>query len=681
MLKLNLNRVAPAAFLLALAAVPSFAQHGTPADGEWRVNGGDAGSTRYSPLDQINASNVKTLQVAWRWKAQNMGPSPQAAWEVTPLMVGGKLYFTAGTSRTVVAADAATGETLWLYNGDDTKERGAVRANNRGLSYWSDGKGDDRILFVTPGYQMVALNAKTGAPISSFGVDAHVDLWKGLDRTEVKKESIGATSPPIIIRDVAVVGASLKVGTALPTKLNTPGYTRGYDVRTGKLLWTFHTVPQAGEPGVETWLKDPQTGEESWKFTGNTGAWGPLTGDEELGYVYIPVEAPSGDTYGGQRPGANLYSDSIVCLDAKTGKKIWHYQLIHHEMWDYDIPAAPILLDITVNGKKIKALAQVNKSAFIFVFDRTNGQPVWPIEERPAPQGDVPGEWYSPTQPYPTKPAAFDRQGVTENDLADYTPEIKAAALKAAAQYKLGPIYTPPILRDANGKLGTLQLPGAGGGANWMGASVDPETGMIYIPSVTSAYVSALQPGGTRSEMQYIAGGGGLGTPSVMGLPLIKGPYGRITAIDLNSGDHAWMIPNGKTADNIVNNPALKAANIDASNWGGGQRSPILVTKSLLIEGSNDLRFLDKKTGASIYEMPMDAQMSGGTMTYMLNGRQFIVAVVNGTQGQGAELVALSLPQPGAGGRGGRGGRGGGGGRGGAGGGRGGAPQAPPPNQ
>ncbi|MGH9806927.1 MAG: PQQ-binding-like beta-propeller repeat protein, partial [Terriglobia bacterium] len=473
--------VAGMAMWALLPTTPVAAQSGTPANGEWRVNGGDAGSTRYSPLDQINATNVKTLQVAWRWKAQNMGPSPQAAWEVTPLMVGGKVFFTAGVGRTVVAADAATGETLWLFHGDDTKERGAVRANNRGVSYWTDGRGDERILFVTPGYQLIALDAKTGHPIPTFGTpgtsrEDGVDLWLGLDRPVVKNESIGATSPPIIIRDVAVVGASLKVGVALPTKLNTPGYIRGYDVRTGKLLWTFHTVPQKGEPGAETWLDGANS------FTGNTGAWGPLTGDEELGYVYIPVEAPSGDTYGGQRPGSNLYSDSVVCLDAKTGKKIWHYQLIHHEMWDYDIPAAPILLDINVNGKKIKALAQVNKSAFTFVFDRTNGTPVWPIEERPAPKGSAPGEWYSPTQPYPTKPAAFDRQGVTEADLADYTPEIKAEALKVASQYVIGPIYTPPIVKDTGGKLGTIQLPGAGGGANWMGGAVDPETGMLYIP-------------------------------------------------------------------------------------------------------------------------------------------------------------------------------------------------------
>jgi len=655
------SRALAAATFIAVGltlALSAHAQQGTPVPGEWRTNGGDAGNTRYSPLDQINAANVKNLQVVWRWKAQNMGPAPQGAWEATPLMAGGKLFFTAGTGRTVVAADAATGETLWLYRGDDTAERGAVRPNNRGVSYWSDGRGDDRILYVTPGYQLVALNAKTGLPISTFGVDSHVDLWKGLDRPVVLKGTIGATSPPIIVRDVAVVGASLKVGVALPTKLNTPGYIRGYDVRTGKLLWTFHTVPQAGEQGTETWGKDPQTGQDSWKFTGNTGAWGPLTGDEDLGYVYIPVEAPSGDTYGGQRPGANLFSDSIVCLDAKTGKRIWYYQLIHHELWDYDIPAAPILLDITVNGQKIKALAQVNKSAFTFVFDRTNGKPVWPIEERPVPQGSAPGEWYSPTQPFPTKPAAFDRQGVTEADLADYTPEIKAAALKMASQYVLGPIFTPPIVKDTGGKLATIQLPGAGGGANWMGGAVDPETGMLYVPSTTAPYLSSLQPGGTRSEMQYIAAGS-LGGANVMGLPLIKGPYGRITAINLNTGDHAWMIPNGKPQDSLVNNPALKAAGIDASKWGGNQRSPILITKTLLFEGSDNLRAIDKKTGDVIYEMPLGASLTGGTMTYTVNGRQFLVTVVGGQQGGGAELVAVALPVPGAPGPGRGAGRGG----------------------
>ena len=302
-----------------------------------------------------------------------------------------------------------------------------------------------------------------------------MDLWVGLDRAEVKKESIGATSPPIIVRDVAVVGASEKVGVALPTKLNTPGYVRGYDVRTGKLLWTFHTVPQAGEPGVETWLPDPQTGKHSWKFTGNTGAWGPLTGDEELGYVYIPVEAPSGDTYGGQRPGANLYSDSLVCLDAKTGKKIWHFQLIHHDMWDYDIPSAPGAAGRHGERQEDQGRGAGEQVGVYFrVRPHQRHSRCGRLKRSLRRKGDAPGEWYSPTQPFPTKPAAFDRQGVTESDLADYTPEIKAEALKVAQQFVLGPIYTPPIVADEGGKVGTLQLPGAGGGANWMSASVDP---------------------------------------------------------------------------------------------------------------------------------------------------------------------------------------------------------------
>ena len=472
---------------------PARAQQGAPATGEWRVNGGDAGSTRYSPLDQINATNVKNLQVVWRWKAQNMGPAPQAAWEVTPLMAGGKLFFTAGTGRTVVAADAATGETLWTYRGDDTAERGAVRANNRGVSYWSDGSGDDRILFVTPGYQLVALNAKTGAPIANFGKDSSCRSLEGPrpargperdHRRDLAAHHHSRCCGGRRVSESRRRAAHEAEHAGLHSRLRRPHRQAAVDLphRSAGRRIRGRNLGQRSDRG-----------KDSWKFTGNTGAWGPLTGDEELGYVYIPVEAPSGDTYGGQRPGANLFSDSVVCLDAKTGKRIWYYQLIHHEMWDYDIPAAPILLDITVNGKKIKALAQVNKSAFTFVFDRTNGQPVWPIEETPAPQGNAPGEWYSPTQPYPTKPAAFDRQGVTEADLADYTPEIKAEALKVASQYVLGPIYTPPIVKDTGGKLATIQLPGAGGGANWMGGAVDPETGMLYVPSTTSPYISSLQ--------------------------------------------------------------------------------------------------------------------------------------------------------------------------------------------
>jgi quinoprotein glucose dehydrogenase len=493
-------------FLLAasIAAPGLHAQQGAK-NGEWRYYGGDAGTTKYSPLDQINAGNVKELKIQWQWKSQNFGRRPDFNWEVTPLMIEGVLYFTAGTRRDVVAVDAVTGETLWLYRLDEG-ERGQIvaRTVNRGLAYWSDGRGDNRILLISPGFQLVALNAKNGQVIPGFGRTGLVDLTEGLDRVVVKPGSIGASSPAIVIRDVVVVGAALQAGTAPSSKENVPGYTRGYDVRTGKKLWTFKTIPRAGEFGNETW------GNDSWKYTGNTGAWVPLAGDEELGYVYIPVEMPTGDFYGGNRPGDNLFSDSLVCLDAKTGKRVWHFQLVHHDIWDWDLGAPPILTDITVNGRKIKAIAQIMKQGFTFVFDRVTGQPVWPIEERPVPQSDVPGEKTSPTQPFPTKPKAFERQGTSYDDLIDFTPALKAEAVKIADQYKLGPLYTPPILRDTNGKLATLMLPHHVGGANWPGGAFDPETGTLYVASLTqheALAVSAADP--ARSDMGYVGGGGG----------------------------------------------------------------------------------------------------------------------------------------------------------------------------
>ena len=492
---------------------------------------------------------------------------------------------------------------------------------------------------ISPGYQLVALNAKTGTPIPGFGSSGLVELLNGLDRTNIPPGVIGATSPPIVIRDVVVVGAALGVGAVPKSKENVPGYTRGYDVRTGKLLWTFHTVAQAGEPGNETWE------DGSWKYTGNTGVWAPMSADEELGYVYLPVEMPTGDVYGGHRHGNNLFGDSLVCLDARTGKRIWYSQHVHHDVWDWDNPAAPVLVDVTVDGKPIKAIAQVTKQAYVFVYDRVTGKPVWPIVEQPVPISDVPGEKSSPTQPVPSKPAPFDRQGVTTDDLADFTPEIKAEALKIAAQYKLGPIFTPPIVYDANGKQGTLQMPGAGGGANWQGAAVDPETGILYVPSNTTPYLSALSHDPKRSDMDYIAHGGlgGIGKP--MGLPLLKPPYGRITAINLNTGDHAWMVPNGETPDDIKNNPALKG--IDTSKFGGQSKAPLLVTKTLLFAGAGmAFRALDKKTGAVVFEMKLPANDTGGPMTYLLNGRQYIVVALTSRE-SGPELISLALPRPG----------------------------------
>jgi quinoprotein glucose dehydrogenase len=660
------------ACLLSLAfLVPANAQHGAT-NGEWHFYGGDAGTTKYTALDQINAGNVKELKIVWEWKAQNFGKRPDFNWEATPLMAGGVLYVTAGTRRDAVAIDATTGETLWIYRLDEGA-RGALvaRPQNRGLAYWSDGKGDERILLISPSYQLIALNAKTGIPIPGFGKNGIIDLTEGLDRPVVKPGQIGSSSPAIVIRDCVVVGAALSAGTAPASKENVPGYIRGFDVRTGKRLWTFHTIAQPGEFGNETWEKD------SWKYTGNTGAWAPLSGDEELGYVYIPVEMPTGDFYGGNRPGNTLFSDSLVCLDARTGKRIWHYQLVHHDLWDMDVSAPPQLLDITVDGKKIKAVAVVSKQAFTYVFNRITGEPVWPFVERPVPQSEVPGEKTSPTP--------FDRQGTSLDDLIDFTPDLKAEAVKIASQYKLGPLFTPPIVVDSNGKKGTLLLPSHVGGSNWQGGAVDAETGMLYVSSVTntdSLAVTVADP--KRSDMGYVGGGmrrpgarpgAGPGAPGgaggdfgemniaraapvanmgPQGLPLVKPPWGRITAIDLNTGNHVWMIPNGAAPDYVKNHPAMKG--IDLSKAGRPSRAPLMVTKTLLFSadgsnlfnavaggGGNTFRAIDKKTGEIIHEMQLPASATGIPMSYMLDGRQFIVVAV-GAAGIPAELVALALP-------------------------------------
>ena len=662
--------------IMAVLMVRANAQHGA-SNGEWRFYGGDAGTTKYSPLDQINTDNVKDLKIVWEWKAQNFGKRPDFNWEATPLMIGGVLYVTAGSRRDAVAIDATTGETLWVYRLDEGA-RGALvaRPQNRGLAYWSDGRGDNRIVLISPGYQLIALNAKTGLPIPGFGTGGVVDLTKGLDRAVVKPGQIGSSSPAIIIRDTIVVGAALAAGTAPPSKENVPGYIRGFDVRTGETRWTFHTVAQKGEFGNDTWEKDP------WKYSGNTGAWAPLSGDEELGYVYVPVEMPTGDFYGGNRPGNNLFSDSLVCLDARTGKRIWHYQLVHHDIWDMDITAAPILTDIKVNGRKIKAVAVVSKQAFTYVFDRVTGEPVWPIEERPVPQSDVPGEKTSLTQPFPTKPPAFDRQGITLDDLIDFTPAIKAEAVKIASQYKLGPLFTPPILADTNGRKATLMLPSHVGGANWQGGAFDPDTGMLYVASLTNHDALALAPADPkRSDMGYVGamrprpGVGNPGPASVPppdvgemntartppqvsigpgGLPLVKPPWGRIVAIDLNKGDIAWTIPNGDPPDYVKGHPLLKG--IDIGKTGRPSRATLMVTKTLLFSadgsnlfngvaggGGNTFRVLDKTTGAVLHEMQLPASATGIPMTYMADGRQFIVVAV-GAVGIPAELVALALP-------------------------------------
>jgi quinoprotein glucose dehydrogenase len=670
----HLQRLLAGSTLVLTLGGGAHAQQGA-AKGDWRYSGGAAGNTKYSALDQITAKNVKELEIVWRWKAENFGPTPDYNWEVTPLMIGGVLYFTAGSRRDVVAVDGATGETLWMYRIVEG-ERGdrAPRKQNRGLAYWTDGKGDERLLLITPGYQLVALDAKTGRAIPTFGKNGVVELTEGLDRDVVKPGQIGSSSPAIVVRDVVVVGAAMIAGTAPPSKAHVPGYVRGFDVRTGKRIWTFKTIPQAGEFGNETW-KDG-----SWKYTGNTGAWAPLAADEELGYVYLPVEAPTGDFYGGHRHGDNLFSDSLVCLDAKTGKRVWHFQMVHHDIWDWEPSSPPILGDITVDGKRIKAVAQVTKQAFTFVFDRVTGKPVWPIEERPVPQTDVPGEWTSPTQPFPTKPKPYDRQGVTVDDLIDFTPELRAEAIKIFEQYKTSTNpYLPPIVPGTGGKLASLWLPNHIGGANWPGGAFDPETGIMYVSSITNPDSVAVQKGDPkRTDMAYVgvlgahpgapagaaqtgappAPGEASGRPSFgpRGLPLVQPPWGRITAIDLNTGDHVWMIANGSAPDVVKNHPALKGLNLDLSKAGKPERSPLMVTKTLLFgadgaglfsagpgAGGKMFRAIDKKTGAIVHEIELPASTTSIPMTYMADDRQFIVVAI-GARGYPAELIALALP-------------------------------------
>jgi len=644
-----------------LRTAPTVAQHGTD-KGEWRYYAGDAGSTKYSPLDQITRENVKDLRLAWRWKGQNFGPAPEFNLEATPLMIGGVLYTTIGTRRDVVAIDAATGETLWMWRYDEgSRGQKAPRQNHRGVSYWSDGRGDDRILYVTPGYHLIALNARTGQPVSTFGTTGVVDLYTELDRPAPEDGLIGSSSPPIIVRDTAVVGAALLAFSK--TIGNIAGYVRGYDVRTGKRKWIFHTIPQPGEFGNETWEKD------SWAIAGNTAVWTAMSADQELGYVYLPVETPTNDFYGGHRLGNNLFAESLVCLDAATGKRIWHFQLVHHGIWDYDTVAPPILLDVNVNGRPIKAVAQVTKQAFTYVFDRQTGKPVWPIEERPVPPSDVPGERTSPTQPFPTKPPAFDRQGVTLDDLNDLTPELKAEAARMAAEYKLGPLYTPHVASGTAGIKGLLMMPAATGGANWQGGAADPETGMLYVSSGTQISPMVLVHDPARSEMNYISGNpeaapaalrpsaeGRPPSPRVFGpqgLPMVKPPWGRITAIDLNKGEIKWMVANGDAPEWIKNHPALKG--VDLSKTGRYEHVGILVTKTLLFAGEGSglfavspgsggpmFRAYDKMTGELVFEFKLPANQSGVPMTYMVNGRQYIVVAVGAT-GVPAELVALTV--------------------------------------
>jgi len=620
--------------------VPAAGAGGTPAPGaaaapgDWPVYGGDWASRHYAPLSQINAGNVAQLAVAWTWESPDNAKAREdpalTPWlfKSSPLAIDGTLYINTSLGF-VVALDGATGEERWRF---DTGTWLAGRPtnlgfNHRGVAYWTDGEAA-RVLVTTNDAKLWSLDAGTGKPDPAFGEAGRVDLTQGLGR-EIDAKHYSVIGPPAIVRNVAVVGSSIFDGPT--TRQMPPGHVRGYDVRNGRQRWRFHTIPQAGEVGVETWEGD------AWRVSGNTNVWTTMSVDTAAGYVYLPVGTPTNDWYGGHRLGDNLFAESLVCVDGATGERVWHFQMVHHGLWDYDLPAAPNLVDIVVDGEAIKAVAQVSKQGFVYVFNRLTGVPVWPIVERPVLPSTVPGERASPTQPFPTKPAPFDEQGFSDATLIDFTPELKAEAKRIAAQYDQGPLYTPPSLK------GTIQLPGWGGGANWSGAGFDPDTNILYVPSMTSPMVVRLQATEPGAEFRYRRSYGVNRIAGPDRLPLTKPPYARITAINLNTGEHVWMTPHGEgIRQTLIERGIPDPGPVGA--WGG---TGPLVTKTLLFLGhASDepplLRAFDKATGAVTHALALPAAPTGTPITYLSGGKQFIAVAAGG--GDDAKLMALALP-------------------------------------
>ncbi len=669
----------PALLLLVatglVAALPLHAQDRGNPDGEWRYWGADAWSTRYSALDQIDAGNFDDLQTAWVWRADNFGPTVDFIYRATPIYADGMLYTVAGRSRSAVAIDPATGETLWIFREPRTTrwERSSRQSHGKGIAYGEvDGRGV--VYHVTPAFFLHALDAKTGLPLEGFGrpvplpgfeehgtVDMLADLGHPYDPDYGIPDSIGYitnTSPPIVVNGVVVVGNSNLQGNVETRMENVPGDVLAYDARTGEHLWTFNVIPGEGEIENETWESD------AWQWSGNINTWPPLSADPERGIVYITTDAPTNDYYGGFRPGDNLFGNSIVALDVRTGERIWHFQGVHHDVWDRDFPLPPQLLDVTVDGRRIPALVQSSKQSYVYAFDRATGEPIWPIEERSAPSSKVPGEQLSETQPHPTWPLPYSRQGLTENDLIDFTPELRAQALEILEDWDWGPSPWVPPLHSMNqeGKKGAVFCPSTAGGSEIYGGTVaDPETGIVYVASIDACSAFVLVPGidrelalsgpGTegRSGITVVDWNhqpvpGGLGGPQ--GLPILKPPYGRITAIDMNTGEHLWWIPNGETPERVANHPALLG--LDLPNTGQRAHATALVTRSLLIygEGRTGLpRFhaVDKRTGEELGSVDLPAAAQTAPMTFLHEGRQYLVTAVAGPD-HAAALVALRLP-------------------------------------
>ena len=663
---------------------------------EWPMYTADLHGSKYTPAAQIDGTNFNKLEVAWRFKTDAFGTRPEYKLEGTPIMVKGVLYTTAGTRRSVVALDAKTGELMWSHS-----EREGTRAaiaprqlSGRGVSYWTDGKGDDRIVYVTTGYRLVELNAHTGGVISTFGKEGKVDLKEGMytgtgKQIDLETGEAGLHSTPTVVKDMIIVGSSFKEGMTVNTRNNTKGLVRAYDAKTGKLAWTFHTIPKKGEFGYDTWENG------SADYNGNTGVWTQISVDEEAGLAYLPVESPTSDYYGGERPGDNLYGESLVCVDLKTGVRKWHFQFVHHPIWDYDMSSAPLLMDIVVDGKPVKAVATPGKQAFLYVFDRITGKPVWPIEERPVPQTDAPGEKTAKTQPFPTKPPAYGRNFMkVPDDLIDFTKEMRAQAVDQISRYKVNGMYLPPMVGDPKGFLGAINLGNASGGTNWPGAGFDPETHTVYAQANQSAVtpISLRTPPPGFSDIKLVSGrndqefrvaegpgfgsaadapqrrpvaaagpgaapapaqGAGNGSLLVQGLSIIKPPYAVVSAVDMDKGDIKWSVPYGETPDAVRNHVALKGLNI--GNTGQPGSVGLLVTKTLVVLGDSQLtttpqhprgamlRAHDKNTGKELGAVFMPAPQSGSPMSYMVDGKQYIIVAVSGGAYSG-EYIAYALP-------------------------------------
>jgi glucose dehydrogenase len=631
-------------FVLAIAlfATNAHAQAGT----NWAYIGGDSGDNKYSALDQINAGNINRLKVVWRAPAIDpaaLAENPQLVasnnYQDAPLVFDGVMYISNQIGQ-AEARDPGTGTVIWRQANLPGDGPLTALRSSRGIAIWGEG-ASARIVTVRGPY-LYLLDAKTGAVIPGFGDNGRVDM-----RADPKDLFYWRTPSPVVVKDVVVIGGQpIATGTADVNKASLAGDIRGYDVHSGKLLWTFHTVPHEGEAGTETWEN------ESWREGGKSYTWNGFSADQQLGYVYVPLSAPPNDYYGGIRPGDDLFSDSLVALDAKTGKRVWHFQTVHHDLWDYDIPTPPMLADIKVNGRMHKAAIQVTKTAFVFAFDRVTGEPLFPIVETPVPVSTVPGEKAAKTQPIPAKPKPFDRQGLSEDELIDFTPQLHAEAVQILSHSVHGSIYTPPSTTAGgpDGMLGTLYMPGWVGGANWTGAALDPQTGIIYVPSVSVPWVAGVEPDG-KGGYRRARTQGGLYLDGPQGLPLVKPPYGRITAIDMNSGDHLWMVPNG---EGPRNHPLLKDLNLPPLGQAG--RAAPLLTKAFLFlgegsdagqsmpkfSGGNMFRAYDKKTGKVVWETDLGAGTTSPPITYMYKGKQYIVVSV-ASLNHSPEIVAMSL--------------------------------------